>query len=81
METMITEEQKHLADIFKIAGFALMTPLGRIVLNIPEFNFTYLNIQYIIFALVSLALFYLGIIFMLKSIEKVTERRTRKWIQ
>lgn len=33
---MITEEQKYKAFTFNVAGFALMTPLGKIILDFSD---------------------------------------------
>ena len=57
---MIEEYQKYRAEIFKIFGIALMTPSGRLILNMLEFNFD-LNIQFLINLLGSLVLFILGV--------------------
>ncbi len=42
---MINEEDRHLADVLKIGGFALMSPLGKIVLSLPELRWSNLTIQ------------------------------------
>ena len=49
---MINEEQKHIADVFKIASFALMTPLGKVVLSIPDLSLRFLNMQFISFVII-----------------------------
>lgn len=76
---MITDEDKQIAEIFKIAGFALMSPLGKVVLDIPGFKFYSTNIAYVIFFVISLFLFHLGIIVISKCVERVTETKSSKW--
>ncbi len=53
---MITEEQKYRAYTFNLAGFALMTPFGKLVLDVlsiyREFEFNIFSIGYIIFCFV-----------------------------
>lgn len=70
---MITEEQKYYAEILKIAGFALMTPLGKAILSIPEFEPT---ISFFIFAVIALGLFGFGIILVFKGVDHTIERKT-----
>ena len=76
---MINEEQKHLADIFKIGGSALMSPLGKFVLDFSTLSLSSFTIWYFIGLLAALMFFCFGIIFLLKSIEKVEERKNNRW--
>ena len=76
---MITEEEKYIASIFKIFGIACFTPLGQFVLSIRE-ELTHLSCNTFIYLGFTLFLAYLGIIFILKGSEHLTERTERKWI-
>ena len=76
---MITEEDKHLAGLFEIGGFALMTPLGKLVLDLPNIGWSDLTIKFFIILLIYCVLFYFGIIFLVKSIERVEERNSNRW--
>ena len=78
---MLKEENKYFAEILKIAGFALMTPLGKIVLNISEIDLFKLNIFFFVNLLISLVLFYFGIIFLIRGLEEVTELNNKRWTQ
>lgn len=60
---MIEEYQKYKADFYKISGFALMTPLGRFVLDIMHSNFADLTLDSLSNFSVSLLLFLIGIMF------------------
>ena len=64
---MIKEIDKYCAEIFKIAGFTLMTPFGRVVLQ-PSVVFNELGLTGFIFYMIfSLFLFFLGAIMFLKG--------------
>jgi len=60
---MILERQKYRAEIFKILGIALLTPLGRFVLNTLETGLE-ISFQTFVNASGSFALFIIGIIFL-----------------
>ena len=60
---VITEEQRYKAYTYNIAGFALMTPVGKIVLNYMEIFKETGPIMFIINSLVALFLFTLGLTF------------------
>ncbi len=76
---MITEEDKHLAGILEICGFGLMSPLGKLVLDLPDTEWADLKTKFLIIFLFYSLLFYLGIILLAKSVEKVEERKSNKW--
>jgi len=60
---VITEEQKYRAYTFNIAGFALMTPLARIVAD-PLATFKEYGLNgFIVFFIFCLFLFFAGIVF------------------
>jgi len=69
---MITEDRKYQSDVFKISGFALMTPFGKFVLDILSLG---LNITtwFYVNLLVSFALFLVGVIIIQKGYEAVTD--------
>lgn len=58
---VICEYQKFRADVFKICGFALMTPLGRFVLRLLDHGFRSLSIDLLIEFVCSIILFMFGI--------------------
>ncbi|MBI3591504.1 MAG: hypothetical protein HY094_09045 [Candidatus Melainabacteria bacterium] len=70
---MVNEEQKQLAEIFKIAGFALMTPFGNVILGFPGLKPADFTALFFLNLPLSMGLFYLGIIVLLKSLEKTAE--------
>lgn len=70
---MIKEYQKYGAEVFKIGGFALMTPLGRFVLDTLHFNFSNLTQSSVINIITSFLLFLLGIMFIQIGYETVWE--------
>ena len=72
---VITEEQKYRAYTFNIAGFAMMTPLGKVVLDyVPIFR--ELGLGWFIFnVLLSLFLFIAGLTFIEHGRNMLEERR------
>ena len=53
---MVREQEKYVAYSFNIAGFALMTPLGKLILDALEiyndFKFSIFFAFYVIFSLI-----------------------------
>ena len=78
---MINEEQKQLSEIYKISGFALMTPVGQIILSIPNLTLQDLNIKFFLYLILACLFFYFGMILLVKSLEEVTDLRSKKWTQ
>ena len=64
---MIKEVDRYGAEIFKIAGFALMSPFGRIAIQ-PTVVFNELGmIGFIFYVLLSLFMFFAGLLLFLKG--------------
>ncbi len=78
---MITEDEYKI-EICKIAGFALMSPMGKFVLSISDIDFSNLNCQFFIYVCLSILLFFIGLIMLLNGYGIVYERnrKGRKWI-
>ncbi|MBI3590189.1 MAG: hypothetical protein HY094_02285 [Candidatus Melainabacteria bacterium] len=74
---MFIEEQKYRAEIFKIGGFSLMAPFGKLILGIPDFRLTNLSLQLLVFVIVVIASFYVGIILILKGFEALGEMKQK----
>jgi len=72
---MITELQKYRAQVFQILGFALMTPLGKFVLDLKDIKLENINLWFFLYLFISLFLTYLGIICIFKGEEKLEEYR------
>ena len=70
---MLKEEDKFLAEVYKISGFALMTPLGQYFLISYDLKAIYLSIFVIGHFLVSFALFCCGCIMIQRAYEMVQE--------
>ncbi len=64
---MIKEVDKYGAEIFKIAGFAFMSPFGRIIVQ-PSVVFNELGlIVFIFYMIFSLFLFFIGLLVLIKG--------------
>ena len=75
---MITEEEKYKAYTFNFAGFALMTPAGKVVLDFSEL-FKTVGLSWVIFhGTVSILLFLLGLTFIKIGRSILHERRRGK---
>ncbi len=74
----MTTEEEQFSEILKIAGFSLMTPLGSLFLGMPIFKLSNLTIVSFIYFLISLLLFFLGIILLLKSIEVLYKKQIKE---
>ena len=70
---MTNEEHEFLADVYKVSGFALMTPLGRYFLILSDIRFPDLTIQFFIYLTVSIVLFYFGVIMIQRAYEEIQE--------
>ena len=78
---MITEEE-YLAEIYTIAGFALMSPMGKFVLDIPTLSVNSFNYPFFIYLFLSILLFFIGFILLLNGygIVYAVNRKGKKWI-
>ena len=78
---MISEEE-YLAEVYKIAGFALMSPMGKLILSIPDISVDSMNYQFLIYIGLSTVLFLIGFVMILNGYAIVYERnrRGKKWI-
>ena len=68
---MITEEQKYRSEIFKISGFATMSPFGRLFLQPIEIFTTYGTMASVCYIIISVGLFLIGLLLILKGYESV----------
>ncbi len=64
---MIPKDEEYRTEIFKIAGFAMMAPIGKFFLE-PWVTFKEVNNGiFFIFLIVSLFLAYIGLVFVMKG--------------
>ena len=69
MLSMVLERQKYSAYTFNVAGFALMSPMGRLFLQPLEVYKEYGIIMLIIYSIICFGLFLFGMILILKGFE------------
>lgn len=74
---MISDFHKYRAQVFQIAGFAFMSPLGRIVINFIDGGPLNVNFRFFVALFVSIFLLFCGIMLLLKGLECVETRRIR----
>ena len=72
---MTNEEHKFLADVYKVSGFALMTPLGRYFLILSDIRINSLTIQFYVHLTVAIILFCFGVIMIQRAYEEIQEIR------
>lgn len=70
---VVHEHQKFRADVFKICGFALMTPLARYFLILSDIRLNDLTLLFWIHAVISFLLFCWGVIMIQWGYEEVRE--------
>ena len=78
----MVNEEEYLAEVYKIAGFTLMSPMGKFVLSIPDINPASLNYQFFIYIGLAILLFFIGLIMISSGYAIVYERnrKGKKWI-
>lgn len=59
---MVTDKDKYRAQFFQICAFALMTPLGKIFLDLREMSFEDFNMWLLGYFMLALFFFICGII-------------------
>ena len=69
---MIQEHQKYRAELFKIAGFALLTPIATLFFDILR-NYLSLSSQFFAYLVGSIILAFLGIITLQRGYEELME--------
>ena len=75
---MITGNE-YRADVFKLAGFGLFTPIGKVILSIPDLKFSDFNFQFYLFLVVSVLFVYFAIILIVKG-QQIADGKESKWI-
>jgi putative Mn2+ efflux pump MntP len=68
---MIYEDRKYQAELFKIGGFALMTPLGKYIIDLLQAGVINFKINPVISFVASFLLFLLGVIMLQRGFEKL----------
>ncbi len=68
---MAVEQQKYRANLLLLSGFALITPVGRLVIEIIENENFHFNIRFVIVFIVAGLLAYVGLLFLIKGDEKL----------
>ena len=71
---MIKDENKFLAEVYKIAGFALMSPLGRYFLILSDLKVSDISTLFFIHIILSIVLFCFGAIMIQIAYEEVMEK-------
>ena len=66
---MILEEDKYRAEVFKIAGFGLMTPFGKYIIDLLQTGIVNFRINPMVSFSVSFLLFILGVIILQRGFE------------
>lgn len=74
---VIPKDEEYRSEIFKIAGFAMMAPIGKFFLE-PWVIFKEINIiKFVIFLAVSSFLAYAGLIFIMKGYDILLANRRK----
>lgn len=73
---MLTKEE-YLANGYKILELALMSPVGKLYLTIPELRLLDANFYFIVYCLVSIVLFLVGIIVFFNGYDIVYKKENK----
>ncbi len=74
---MATELQKYRAQYLQIAGFCLMTPFGKVILGLIDYDLGKMWLKLLLYFVLALFLFFIGTIFIFKGEEHIEKRRYR----
>ena len=77
---MITDLDKYRAQNLQIGGFCLMTPFGKLILDVPIYKLSGMNLFLLLYGVVAFILFILGIIVMFRG-EVHLEKGKQQWTQ
>ncbi|MBI3590681.1 MAG: hypothetical protein HY094_04795 [Candidatus Melainabacteria bacterium] len=69
---MVSEEQKYRAEVFKILGIALMTPFGKLALELLSMGIKFSG-QFLINFIGAVLLLFVGIMFIQIGFEEIRE--------
>ena len=72
---MATDGDTYRAYTLNVAGFALMSTFGKIVLEFPALKLNNLGLQFFIFLIIALFLFFLDIIFISRGYEIIEGKK------
>lgn len=64
---MAVEQQKYRANLFQFTGFALMTPLSKLLLDLFFVDIIKFNIKFLLLLLIAGFLFYFGLVFIVRG--------------
>ena len=67
--------EKYKAQNLQIAGFAMLSPLAKLLLTLPYIEFKNINIRTFIYFIISLLLFIIGITFIFRGVVLLKEDR------
>ena len=74
---MVTELDKYRAQFFQVGGLCFMTPLGKVVLGLLDYDLGRMWLKLLLYSIFSLLLFYVGIIFVVKGEEHLEKEKYR----
>ena len=67
----MNQERKYRSEIFKIAGFSVMAPFGRIFLQPLEMFKEYGPLSLFLYVIIAFGLFIFGLLLIIKGLEQV----------
>ena len=73
------KDNEYRAETFRIFGLSVMAPFGKVILTLSDLKFEQLNMQLIIYFVISLILVLFGIILIQIGYEILLEERQKRW--
>ena len=76
----MTKHNEYRAETFRIFGLSVMAPFGKVILALSDLKLEEMDIQLIIYFVISLILILFGIILIQRGYEILTEQGEKRWI-
>ena len=78
---MLAEDDKYRAETFRTFGFSSMVPFGKVILDFSDLKLEEINVQLIIYFVISFILVLFGIILIQRGYEILSGQGEQRWTQ
>ncbi len=72
---MVTEKDKYRAQFYQISGFALMSPLGKLIIDLKTLKIEDFHFILFIYTFIYAVLFLCGMLLICKGLDFLEEKR------
>ena len=74
------KDNEYRAETFRIFGLSVMAPFGKIILSLSDLKLKEMNVQLIVYFVISFILVLFGIILIQRGYEILTNQGEQRWI-